>query len=130
MVTGCLGTLEQQADRGEQGMAEAKFKTYSQLAGAENGVITIKVKNKLSTTVLLRITIEEEKEAWKLFEIPGEETLQIEVGATDYLLQAQLGSDGNAEYESSNELLISASDTTVEITGAFDQFEIFIPKQE
>ena len=128
MVTGCLGMLEQRADRGEQGMAEARFKTYSQLAGAENGVILIEVKNKLSTTVLLRITIVEEKDVWKLFEIPGNETLRIEVGATDYLLQAQLDtSDGNAEYGSSNELLISASDAIVEITGASDQFGIFIP---
>ena len=131
MVTGCLGILKQQADRGEQGMAEAKFKTYSQLVGAENGVILIEVKNKLSTAVLLRITIVEEKDAWKLFEIPGNETLQIEVGATDFLLQAQLNkSDGNAEYGSSNKLLISASDATVEITGASDQFEIFIPQKE
>lgn len=131
MVTGCLGILEQQADRGEQGMAEAKFKTYSQLTGAENGVIIIKVKNKLSTTVLLRITMVKEEDAWKLFEIPGEETLQIEVGATDYLLQAQIDeSDGNAEYGSSNELLISASDAIVEITGVSNQFEIFIPKEE
>jgi len=127
MVTGCLGTLEQQADRNKQNVAEAKFKTYSQLAGAENGVITIKVKNKLSTTVLLRMTIAEEKDAWKVFEIPGDETVPIEVGATDYLLQAQHGSDGSAEPGSSNELLVSASNITVEISGAFDQFGIFIP---
>ncbi len=110
VLTGCLGILEKRAERSEQGLAEARFETYSKLAGAENGISIIEINNALSKDVSIKITMVEEEDAWKLFEVPGQDTLKIEVGTTDYLLEAQ------TKEGASDELFVPAGDATIRIT--------------
>jgi len=107
MLTGCLGALEQRAESAQQGLAEAKFETYSKAAAIG---ATIEINNELATPVTVKITITEDEDAWKSFEIPGNSTLQVEVGAREYRLEAQ------TEHQTSNELLLVAGDTTISIT--------------
>ncbi len=45
MLTGCLGLLQNRVENAETGLAASLFKTYSQQTGAENGIITVSVRN-------------------------------------------------------------------------------------
>ena len=110
-VTGCSGILEKQAERAEkagQGLAEAKFETYSKAAAI--GAL-IEIENTLSTPVMIKFIITEDEDAWKLFEVPAKDTLQIEVGAREYLLEAQGGVGGL------HTLYLSPGNASVRITG-------------
>jgi len=85
VLTGCLGTLEKRAERAERGLSEAKFETYSKAAAVG---VTIEINNTLAIPVKIKLTIPEEKDAWKSFEVPAKGTLHIEVGIREYLLEA------------------------------------------
>lgn len=110
VLTGCLGTVRQQVERSEQGFTEAKFETYSRQVGAENGMSMIEINNRLPEDVSIKITMVEEEDIWRLFEVPGQDTLIIEVGTTDYFLEAETR-DGTRD-----ELFVPAGDATIHIT--------------
>jgi hypothetical protein len=119
----CLASTAERAQRNRDAFAEAGFDTRSRQAGAEHGIITIDVENKPADPALLKITLGDQPDAWKVFEIPGQETLRIELGAMDYELQLVDGETGEG---ASNPLHVSG-DAAIVITGGFD---IFIPDEE
>ena len=107
MLTGCLGALEKRAENAQQSVAETKFEIYAQEAGM---TAIIEINNELATPVTVKFIVTEDEDVWKSFEVPGNSTLQVEVGAREYRLEAQ------TEHQTSNELLLVAGDTTISIT--------------
>ena len=110
VLLGCLGGLGGRADRAQQGLAESRFETYTQLIGAEKGISIIEINNRLSKEVTLKITLLEEEDAWKEFVLAGQDTLRLELGATNYLLEVRT-EDGLSDEHS-----ISAGNVTIDIT--------------
>ncbi len=125
-LAGCLGQLAEQSEKNERQVAEAKFDTYLKMAVAEQDPSTVTVRNTLPTTVSLKITVGDHQDAWKLFQVPGQNTLKIKLGASDYLFQVQADSDTGRG--ASNVLEIPPGNVTIDITGtSSDQFNVFIP---
>ncbi|NBD36172.1 MAG: hypothetical protein GVY30_09260 [Chloroflexi bacterium] len=87
VLLGCLGGLGGRPDSAQQGLAESRFESYTQLIGAEKGISIIEINNRLSKEVTLKITLLEEEDAWKEFVLAGQETLRLELGATNYVLE-------------------------------------------
>jgi hypothetical protein len=110
MLLGCLGGLGNRAGRAKQGLAESRFETYTKLIGTEKGISIVEINNKLSKEVTLKVTLLEEEDAWKEFELSGHDTLRLELGATNYLLEVRT-EDGLRD-----ELSVSAGDVTISIT--------------
>ncbi len=111
MLLGCLGGLGGRAKEAKQNLAESKFETYTKLIGAEKGINFIEINNTLSKEITLKITLLEEEDAWKEFKLSGQDTLRLELGATDYLLEVQT-EDGLSDKLS----IPAAGDATIKIT--------------
>jgi hypothetical protein len=117
MLLGCLGGLGGRAEKSKQALTESRFETYTKLIEAEKGINIIEINNKLSQEVTLKITLLEEEDAWKEFAISGQDTLRLELGATNYLLEVR------TEEGLSDELSISAEDAIIDITKDWFVFE-------
>ncbi len=127
MLTGCLSVVQNRVENAETGLAASLFKTYSQQTGAENGIITVSVRNLAQEPVLLKIIMVDHDDAWKFYEIPASDILNLDLGKASYLLQVQHVADDD-EFVPSDQVLVNGMDTVVEITvAASSPFNIYIP---
>jgi hypothetical protein len=121
-LVGCLAPVAERAQRNRDAFAGASFDTRSRQVGAEHGMIIIDVENESADPALLKITLVEQPDAWTVFEIPGQETVQIELGATAYTLQLVEEETGAG----ASDTLHVSDDAAITITNGFD---IFVPSE-
>jgi len=127
LLTGCLSVVQNRVENAETGLAASLFRTYSQQTGAENGIITVSIRNLAQDTVMLKIIMVDHDDAWKFYEIPASDTLNLDLGKANYLLQVQQVTD-NDPFVPSDQIHVNGMDTVVEITtAASSPFNIYIP---
>lgn len=115
-LTGCLGMIKNQVQQSERGLAEAKFDTYSRQAVVEHGPSILEINNELAEEISIKLTVVDHEEGWKIFEMAGHDTVTLELGAIDYLLEAET-KDGDRD-----QLFIPPGDATVRITDEWFNF--------
>jgi len=123
-LVGCGGQLDEQSQKSQDGLAKSTFETYSKLAGAETGSLTIAVENETPDAALLKISMVDHPDAWKTFKIPAQKTTAIDLGAMQYELQLIDPDTGSSV---SNELLVSSNESIVITSASSSPFNLFIP---
>jgi hypothetical protein len=124
-LSACMGYLVNRAQNAQDGLIEAKFDVYSQTPGENGGVCYLKIQNTLTEPQYVKITIVEDPEVWKIFEIPAVDIVELQLGGVDYVLQLV---DQDTGEVTSNKFPVSEGQYNVAISyGTGLPFDIYIP---